>query len=429
MAIKELYQLFKQCSGINTDTRNIDKNSMFFALKGPSFNANLFASEAIKKGCKFAVVDDPEVVITDRFILVDDTLTALQQLAKYHRMQLSIPVIGITGSNGKTTSKELINAVLSTQYKVASTKGNLNNHIGVPLTLLQINNSDEIAIVEMGANHVGEIEFLCELSNPEFGLITNIGKAHLEGFGSFENIIETKKALYNSISKNKGLAFINKSDDVLLAISKELNAIFYQDKKGLIGELIDKGVTGELTFQYKTPHYQSDIIQTHLIGNYNLNNAMSAIAIGIHFGISHNHIKKALSTYQPQNNRSQWLMTNNNAVILDAYNANPTSTLAALEHFKNIKVENKLAILGDMLELGSYAPIEHQNIVDYINENNITAFYVGPIYGHCQNIGSDKAFKNSDELKHFLGSNPISKKTILLKGSRGIKLEKLIKNL
>ena len=428
MDIKELYQKFKRCSGVNTDTRNIDKNSMFFALKGPNFNANLFAAEAIKKGSKYAVVDDPEVADSDRFILVENSLTTLQQLANYHRSQLSVPIIGITGSNGKTTSKELINAVLSTQYKVAATKENLNNHIGVPLTLLSIDKRDEIAIVEMGANHVGEIEFLCDLCNPNFGLITNIGKAHIEGFGSIENIIETKKALYNSIYNNNGLAFINKSDRILLAISKGLNTSYYQDKAGLIGKLLENN-SAELTFKYELPGYQSKLIKTHLIGSYNLNNAMAAIAIGIHFKIGHKNIEEALFNYQPQNNRSQWLETDKNAIILDAYNANPTSTLAALEHFLSIEAENKLAVLGDMLELGSYAQDEHQKIVDFVNENKIDGVFVGTAYGLCKNTKTDKTFFKTNELIEFIKRNPIFGKTILLKGSRGIKLEKLVENL
>jgi UDP-N-acetylmuramoyl-tripeptide--D-alanyl-D-alanine ligase len=425
MDIKNLYQKFQTCSGINTDTRNIDKDSMFFALKGPNFNANQFAAVAIKKGSKFAVVDSESVVESDKFILFDNSLTALQQLAKYHRSRLTIPLIGITGSNGKTTSKELINAVLSTQFKVAATKGNLNNHIGVPLTLLNINKSDEIAIIEMGANHVGEIEFLCGLCHPDYALITNIGKAHLEGFGSIENIIETKKALYESIKKSNGLAFVNKSDQMLIDLSDGINSFYYQDKNGLHGEIIDSN-SGELVFKYINGDYKSSAIKTNLVGNYNLNNVMAAIAIGIYFKISHKNINEALSNYQPQNNRSQWLKTENNALILDAYNANPTSTLVALEHFLTMKAENKLAILGDMLELGNYALVEHQKIIDFINENEIPAIFVGPIYSSCNNNKANGFFTSTGDLIDFIKINPISNKTILLKGSRGIKLENLV---
>jgi UDP-N-acetylmuramoyl-tripeptide--D-alanyl-D-alanine ligase len=425
MDIKLLYQKFQQCSGINTDTRNIDNGSMFFALKGPNFDANKLASQAIKKGSRFAIVDDPNVVESDEYILVENSLTALQQLAKYHRSQLTIPVIGITGSNGKTTSKELINAVLSTQYKVASTKGNLNNHIGVPLTLLSIDELSEIAIVEMGANHVGEIEFLCELCIPDYALITNIGKAHLEGFGSFENIIDTKKALYESINKNNGLAFVNKSDPLLISLSDGLNSYYYQDENGLYGEIIDND-SGELIFRYKTGDFQSSAITMNLIGNYNLNNAMAAVAIGLYFKVSHENIKKALTEYHPQNNRSQYLKTKNNELILDAYNANPTSTLAALEHFLTLKSDNKLVVLGDMLELGVYATEEHQKIIDFINENKIPGILVGSIYSQCKAIESNQVFTDSDELIEFIKLNPLSNKTILLKGSRGIKLESLV---
>ena len=428
MEIDALYHKFEQCSGINTDTRNIVGNSMFFALKGPNFNANLFAADALNKGSRYAVIDDPEVAISDQYIVVEDSLLTLQQLAKYHRDKLSIPIVGITGSNGKTTTKELINEVLSSQYKVASTKGNLNNHIGVPLTLLSIDQEDNIAIVEMGANHEGEIAFLCDLTKPGYGLITNIGKAHLEGFGSLEKIISTKKALYDSVKKNGGLVFINKSDQLLTKLSSGYNCSYYLDEDGLNGKLIDNE-TGEMNFEYTTSNYQSPQIKMHLIGDYNLENAMAAIAIGIHFKIDHINIVKALSSYQPQNNRSQWFETRKNNIILDAYNANPTSTLAALEHFLSIKNENKLAILGDMLELGDYALEEHQRIVDFIKMNKINSFFVGPIYASCKNLESSKSYANIDELIKFIKDNSILNKTILLKGSRGIKLEKLVEYL
>lgn len=428
MKIEALYQKFNQCSGINTDTRNIDKDSMFFALKGPSFNANLFAAEALKKGSKFVVVDDPDVAISDQFILVKDSLSTLQELSKYHRNKLSIPIVGITGSNGKTTTKELINEILSTQYKVAATKGNLNNHIGVPLTLLRINHDDDLAIVEMGANHEGEIGFLCDLCNPDYGLITNIGKAHLEGFGSLDKIISTKIALYDSVKQNNGLVFINRSDQLLTELSLENNCTYYLDKEGLNGKLIENK-TGAMNFEYSTSDYQSPQIKTHLIGNYNLENAMAAVAIGIHFKIDHKIIVSALKTYQPKNNRSQWFETGKNDVILDAYNANPTSTLVALEHFLSINNENKLAILGDMLELGESASEEHQRIVDFIVKNKINYLFVGPIYASCKNLEASNSYSDTDELITFIKGNPIQHRTILLKGSRGIELEKLVKYL
>ena len=428
MLLETLYQKFKKCSGINTDTRNIDKDSMFFALKGPNFNANLYAAEAIDKGSKFAVVDDPKVVISDQFILVEDSLSTLQQLSKYHRYQLSVDIIGITGSNGKTTTKELINEVLSTQYKVCATKGNLNNHIGVPLTLLRIDNKHDMAIVEMGANHEGEIALLCDLSNPDYGLITNIGKAHLEGFGSLDKIISTKKALYDSVKQNKGLVFINRSDQLLTNLSSDNNCFFYLDKDGLNGKLIENE-SSEMSFEYSISDYQSPLIKTHLIGNYNLENAMAAVAIGIHFNIDHKNIVSALKMYQPKNNRSQWFETGKNNVILDAYNANPTSTLVALEHFLSIKNENKLAILGDMLELGDSALEEHQRIVDFIDTNKLQCLFVGPIYASCKNLKSSKLFADTDELINFIKDNSILNKTILLKGSRGIKLENLVEYL
>ena len=428
MEIDALYQKFKQCSGINTDTRNIDENSMFFALKGPNFNANLFAADALNKGSKYAVVDNPEVAVSDQFIVVEDSLLTLQELSKYHRNQFSLPIIGITGSNGKTTTKELINKVLSTQYKVNATKGNLNNHIGVPLTLLSIDHEDEIAIIEMGANHEGEIAFLCDLSCPDYGLITNIGMAHLEGFGSLENIISTKKELYDSVNEKGGVIFINKSDQLLTKLSSGNNCSYYLDEDGINGKLI-KDLSREMNFEYTSADYQSPQIRTHLIGNYNLQNAMAAIAIGIHFKIEHTNIVEALKTYQPQNNRSQWFETGKNDIILDAYNANPTSTLAALEHFLSSDNENKLAILGDMLELGDYASKEHQRIVNFIEKNNINSLFVGPIYASCKNLESSKSFADIDELIKFIKGNSILNKTILLKGSRGIELEKLVEYL
>ena len=428
MEIEALYQKFNQCSGINTDTRNIDKDAMYFALKGPSFNANLFASEALNKGCKYAVVDEPEVAISDQYILVENSLSTLQQLSKYHRDQLALPIIGITGSNGKTTTKELINEVLSTQYKVTATKGNLNNHIGVPLTLLSIDHEDDVAIVEMGANHEGEIALLCDLSSPDYGLITNIGKAHLEGFGSLEKIISTKIALYESVKENKGLVFINKSDQLLTNLSTENNCTYYLDKEGLNGKLIENN-SGEMNFEYTTSDFQSPQIKTHLIGDYNLENAMAAVAIGMHFKIDHKNIVSALKIYQPKNNRSQWYETKKNNIILDAYNANPTSTLVALEHFLSIKDENKLAILGDMLELGDSALEEHQRIIDFVKSNKINSLFVGSIYASCTNLESSTFFADTEALIKFIKDNSIYNNTILLKGSRGIKLEELVEYL
>ena len=306
MQVKDIYQRFLECSGVNTDTRNIDKGSMFFALKGPNFDANKYAASAIAKGSKYVVVDDPSIVMSDEYILVEDCLSTLQELAKFHRSKLSIPVIGITGSNGKTTSKELIDAVLKTQYRVCSTIGNLNNHIGVPLTLLSIKQTDEIAIVEMGANHVGEIEFLCDLCNPNYGLITNIGKAHLEGFGSIENIIKTKRALYNSVYNNDGLTFVNKSDSLLLDLSDCDKSVYFQDENSFFAKL-DFINSGELAFSYYKNDFKSSIIKTHLVGDFNLTNVMAAISIGYYFNISVENIHLALTEYKPQNNRSQYL--------------------------------------------------------------------------------------------------------------------------
>ena len=398
---------------------------MFFALKGPNFDANHFAEDAIKKGARYAIVDNPDITVSGRYILVENALATLQKLARYHRQQLSIPVIGITGSNGKTTTKELIYAVLSKGFKTKATSGNLNNHIGVPLTLLDITEEHEIAIVEMGANHPGEISFLCQLSKPTHALITNIGKAHLEGFGTFENVIAAKRELYDCTGERNGLLFVNRSDQLLTELSSVYRVFYYLDPNGLNGHLV-QSANGLMQFHYEINDYRSPLIKSRLIGNYNLSNAMAAVAVGIHFQISHEKIKEAIEGYEPKNNRSQWTVTEKNELILDAYNANPTSTLAALQHFKSIRKDAKLAILGDMLELGSFSLEEHQKIVDYATEKRIKTFFVGKEYGKCQLPGHALSFTDTEALIEYLKHHPIEKQTILLKGSRGIGLEKAL---
>lgn len=429
METKSLYKLFKTCSSVSIDTRTLEKDALFFGLKGPRFDGNKLAEEALSKGAKYAVVDDPALATSKDFILVKDSLRALQQLALFHRKTLTIPVIGITGSNGKTTTKELVDSVLSTTFNVLATKGNLNNHIGVPLTLLEITAKHQIAIIEMGANHRGEIDFLCSLCVPTYGLITNIGSAHLEGFGSRSNIIETKRAVYNHVCRNNGLLFVNASDRTLTKlIPTGCSTAPYLDESKLHGELAE-GKSIQLRFTYQSEGFKSDLICSHLSGHYNLANAMAAVAIGKHFGVSDSKIKEALESYQPTNNRSQWVNTGENRVILDAYNANPTSTKAALVHFFSIDHPKKMVILGDMLELGSFAESAHIEMIKMIEKKGLEAWYIGPIYQELHPKKPAQCFLNTQIALKHLKENPLSDRLILLKGSRSIGLEKLMEAL
>ncbi len=428
MSIQELYQLFKECSCVTTDTRNITDNSMFFALKGPNFNANTFANEALKKGSTYAIIDEETYLVDQRTILVNDVLETLQELSKYHREQLSIPVIGITGSNGKTTTKELVQTVLSKKYKVAATKGNLNNHIGVPLTILAIHSEIEIAIIEMGANHAGEIEFLCNIAQPNSGLITNIGMAHLEGFGSLEVIIETKVALYKSLSKNKGMAFVNAEDKRLVDLSSRNERILFGNDNSINAKVISS-TSPFLSFDLKVNGKEYKEIETKLVGNYNIDNILAAVTIGNYFDVDTLTIISALNAYNPENNRSQWLNTGKNNLILDAYNANPSSTYSAIRNFELLIAENKIIILGDMLELGKIEQEEHQKIINLLKNNKIQSILIGPVYQSCSAESTIKKFATTEEAKKHLLAKPLLNKTILIKGSRGLKLELLVENL
>jgi len=425
MTIQELYLRFKECSTVTTDTRNISENSMFFALKGPNFNANEFAAEALKKESRYAIIDEKEFLIDERTILVDNVLKTLQDLSKYHREQLSIPVIGITGSNGKTTSKELMFAVLSKKYKVAATKGNLNNHIGVPLTILSIDQDIEIAIVEMGANHAGEIAFLCTLSQPNYGLITNIGMAHLEGFGSLETIIETKTALYKFLARSGGKAFVNEQDERLVGLSNKNDRVLFRNKKNINAQAIPS-TSPFLSFDLTDEGEIYKGIETQLVGDYNLDNILAALAIAKYFDVKMEDSIAAIKDYRPANNRSQWMNSGKNQLILDAYNANPSSTYSAIRNFETLLADNKIIILGDMLELGKIEKEEHQRIIDLLNENKIQTLLVGPIYNSCTIGPSMKQFSSTEDAKAYLLSSPLENKTILIKGSRGLKLESLV---
>ena len=415
MQIQKLYQFFLKHPIICTDSRKITKGSIFFSLKGKNFNGNKFAEKAIKDGCSFAIVDEKEFATNDKFILVDDVLGTLQNLAKHHRTLLNIPIIGITGTNGKTTSKELINAVLSSEKCCYATKGNFNNHIGVPLSILEITSSHEIAIIEMGANHIGEIAFLCNISQPIFGVITNIGKAHLEGFGSFESVIKAKSELYNYIQKNNGNVFVNNEAELLIELADNIRKTTY----GKNGDY--KGSIASNT-PFVSVQFGKNSIISNLIGDYQFYNIMLAISVGKYFEITEKNIKKAIESYTPKNNRSEIIKTKSNTIILDAYNANPSSMTAMLHSFAKQNYENKLCILGDMLEMGNTSLQEHKAIIDLANKLKLECIFIGTEFAQVHK----QVYNSTDKFSEFLKEKPIKNKTILLKGSRGIALEKLV---
>jgi len=425
--MSDLFKLFYTSTGIATDTRNIEKDSLFICLKGENFNGNKFAEQALEKGAKFVIVDEIKFKTKENIYLVDNSLEFLQKLANHHRNKFNIPIIGITGSNGKTSTKELINTVLQKKYTVLATIGNLNNHIGVPLTLLRLNNSHEIAIIEMGANKFKDIEELCDIAEPNYGIITNIGKAHLEGFINFEGVLKTKKELYDSILKKKGTIIINSDDEVLIKNAPNVNTIKYgtNSNAAIEGELINLSPFVEM--KWKTENYTSDLISTKMIGKYNFYNFLAAISFGITFNIEPDKINEAISEYTPDNNRSQIKKTEHNTLILDCYNANPSSMTNALESFSQIRQTNKLAIIGDMLELGDESVKEHQTILDLTKQLNINVITVGPIF---ESINSNQLkFTNTSNAQEYFKTNSFNEYLILLKGSRGIGLEKLEKYL
>lgn len=424
--IKELYRKFiaNNCK-VSTDTRNIIPGSIFFALKGPNFNANEFAQEAINKGASYAVIDDEKYSLDNRTILVNDALKCLQNLALYHRNQFNIPVIGITGSNGKTTCKELIGAILNRKSPTLVTQGNLNNHIGVPLTLLQLSNKHDAAIIEMGASKPGDIKELAEIACPTHGFITNIGKAHIEGFGSLEGVISTKKELYDYIEKSNGILFCNKDDELLNnVLPKNTSVKFFGKNEGIVtGELLSLDPFAVLNWQFE--NYQSPELKTNLIGEYNYYNFLAAICVGKVFNVGNETINEAITNYQPGNHRSQVIDTECNRLIVDCYNANPSSTKAALDSFIQIKHKNKMVILGDMLELGEESLKSHQEINELLLKNQLNGFLIGNEYGKINS--QIPQLENVHQLIELLKKQPkINDFVILLKGSRGIQLEKLL---
>ncbi|OSY88133.1 UDP-N-acetylmuramoyl-tripeptide--D-alanyl-D-alanine ligase [Tenacibaculum holothuriorum] len=415
MKIEELYSLYTQNYLVDTDTRNIRKNTIFFALKGGNFNGNKFAEEALEKGALYAVVDEEEFSNNEHIILVDDVLVTLQKLANYHRKELKKPIIALTGSNGKTTTKELINSVLSQKFNTLATKGNLNNHIGVPITLLSMKPEHEIGIIEMGANHHKEIAFLCSITEPDYGYITNFGKAHLEGFGSVEGVIEAKSEMYHFLLKNQRKIFVNQSDKIQVEKTEKGNTIFFDDSIEYVG------VNPFVELKYKDQR-----IVSNLIGKYNFSNIAAAITIGEYFNVSSEGIVKAIETYVPTNNRSQIIKIGNNEIILDAYNANPTSMKAALENFNDIKAADKIVVLGDMFELGDDSLKEHQSISDLCESLNFDkVILVGENFNKVETNINQK-FSSFDDLINNVNSLDLNKAHILIKGSRGMALERLV---
>ena len=436
MSIEQLYNIFRCHPAVTTDSRNCPDGSIFFALRGESFNGNAYASNALQQGSAFAVIDDPQYHDTSdcRYILVDNVLDTLQQLARYHRQQLSMPVIGITGTNGKTTTKELIAAVLKKKYSILYTQGNLNNHIGVPKTLLQLSAEHELAVIEMGANHPGEIRDLVNIALPNYGIITNVGKAHLLGFGSFEGVIKTKGELYDFMRSTDGTVFINNDNPHLIGISEGLNLVRYAQTKtdgcAIEGRLIS--CAPFLKFEWKCGEGQTHTVQTQLIGAYNLDNALAAITIGTYFGVSAVDICAALEEYAPSNNRSQLKDTGRNTLVIDAYNANPTSMAAALDNFSIMDAPTKMCILGDMRELGDSSQEEHIKVLNQILSASFPEVWlVGEEFNKALSTlpavpNGISTFADANEAIARISETEIAGRTILIKGSNSTRLISLV---
>ncbi len=423
------FELFYETSGICTDTRNIQKDCLFICLKGGNFNGNEFAEKAINAGAKYVIADEKLFENHDKIFLVENSLEYLQNLANFHRKKFNFPIIGITGSNGKTTSKELIATVLSKKFNVHFTHGNLNNHIGVPLTLLQLTHSHEIAVIEMGANKFHDIQELCEIAEPTHGIITNIGMAHLEGFKNFEGVLKTKLELYDSISQSQGCVFVNNDDPILTKnLPKDVEIISYasENDASITGELLSLSPFVEMN--WTKDDIVSKRIQTQMIGKYNFYNFLAAICIGNYFGVESSEISAAIAEYSPTNNRSQVQKTSKNTLILDAYNANPTSMKSALESFALVEHADKFVILGDMFELGNESSKEHQKIVELIQNFNLPAICIGKNFSEILSNQETKiqSFESKDEASNYIQDLNLANKLILLKGSRGVGLESIV---
>lgn len=428
MNISELYNIYTEHPTVTTDSRNCPEGSIFIALKGESFDGNKFAEAALAKGCAYAVVDEPEYATDPRCILVDDCLTTFKELARQHRRQFHIPVIGITGTNGKTTTKELVSAVLERKYNVMHTEGNFNNDVGVPKTLLRLRPEHEIAVVEMGASHPGDIKKLVEYVEPQYGIITNVGRAHLQGFGSFEGVVRTKGELYDYLrGRQDSKVFIDNDNEHLKAIAHDLDLVRYgaedDDRLYVSGHVVECAPT--LTFEWRHADGPVHRVASHLIGSYNIYNMLAAAAIGLYFGVSEEEVNDALESYVPSNNRSQLEVTAHNRLIVDAYNANPTSMMAALKNFRDMKVGHKMAILGDMRELGAVSGEEHQHIVDFLQEAGLTnTWLVGEEFAKTDS--PFRKFHDVEEVKQALREEGTPQDHyILIKGSNGIKLYQL----
>ncbi len=415
MKIKELYELYRKNYLVDTDTRRIRKGTIFFALKGENFNGNEFALDALENGADFCVIDEEKYLVNEKFILVDNVLSTMQKLANYHRNALNIPIVGLTGSNGKTTTKELINCVLSSKYRTTATQGNYNNHIGVPLTLLSMTNETEIGIVEMGANHKGEIKMLAEIAEPSIGYITNFGKAHLEGFGGVEGVIQGKSELYRYIIGKGGTLIINPNDSIQIEKSEGGNKYLFTKDVELLE--VDPFIRMKLN---------GSEIKSNLIGSYNYPNIVAAVTIGIYFDVDQESMINAIQGYVPTNNRSQIISKGSNVIILDAYNANPTSMKAAIENFKEYGKRRKVVILGDMFELGKSSEEEHQNIVDLVEELGFEeTIFVGDHFANSVTLHG-KQFSNFELLSVYLEKTKFENSEILIKGSRGMALERCL---
>ncbi|MGS2737633.1 UDP-N-acetylmuramoyl-tripeptide--D-alanyl-D-alanine ligase [Sinomicrobium sp. M5D2P17] len=421
MNTEALYQVYQSCNKVCTDTRNIEKGDLFFALKGDHFNGNTFAAQALEKGASFAVIDEGNYHTGRKTILVDDVLKALQQLAGFHRKQLALPIVALTGSNGKTTTKELIHSVLSKKFRTVATKGNLNNHIGVPLTLLSMNKDTQIGIVEMGANHIGEIAFLCSIADPDYGYITNFGKAHLEGFGGIEGVIQGKSELYQYLAQKEKLIFYNAEDPIQSEKLKAYPHTFGYNSKGTSEVLIE--FTGAAPFVSLKLNDRD--IHSGLIGRYNFNNIAAAVTIGTYFEIPAEDIKIAIEAYIPSNNRSQIVEKNGRKIILDAYNANPSSMQLAIENFTALPYPDKVLILGDMFELGNEAATEHQHIADLVSGlPGGSVILVGENFFRTTSVHLQ--FRDFEALQSYIPENGLPGKTLLIKGSRGMALERVL---
>lgn len=423
MKIEDIYKIYQQYSSIQTDTRKLQKDDFFFALKGPNFNGNQFAKQALDAGSAYVVADEPVGFDDEKIIYVDDVLITLQQLAKYHREQFSIPFIAITGSNGKTTTKELLHEVLATTYKTYTTKGNLNNHIGIPLTILKIEPDAEMAVIEMGANHLHEIAGYCEYAKPTHGLITNIGKAHLEGFGGEEGVKKGKGELFEYLKNHGGTIFVNTDDVAVYDLGQSLNnVVFYGSKsENERGEIVRNDPFIKVRIENKSPF----TIQTSLVGAYNLPNVLAAVCVGKYFKINVEKIKGAIENYQPSNSRSQLIQRGSNSIILDAYNANPGSMQAAIENFAKMKGDKKVLLLGSMMELGTESEKEHAAIISLIDQHRWNkVVLVGKNFGE---IKSDYIhFENAEQARNWMKDQQFENTQFLIKGSRSMQMEKVL---